>query len=870
MSKKEIFLKDYKSSAFLIPKIDIEFNINSYKEVIVNSKLEVIKQTDNREPLILDGVDLELLEIRIDDTTLKPEQYSINNQQLTIDPPAKSNAFKLNIITKIDPEKNLSLEGLYKSGDILCTQNEAEGFRRITYFIDRPEIMSVYTTKIIADKTVFPIILSNGNIVERGDLADNKQYAIFHDPFPKPCYLFAIVAGDLAEIKDKFKTQSGKDVNISFFVDHENKGKVDFAIQSLKKAMKWDEDTYGLECDLNNYFVVAVNTFNAGAMENKGLNIFNSKYVLANPATATDQDFLNIESVIAHEYFHNWTGNRVTCRDWFQLTLKEGLTVFRDQQFSEDMNSKDAQRIDEVVRLKSSQFNTDAGPLYHPIKPQSYIEINNFYTSTIYEKGSEVIRMIHTIIGEDNFKKGITLYFEKYDGQAVTTEDFISSMEEASGIDLTKFKTWYSQAGTPKCTIKYSYDSTEKTVLLKVKQECRIQADGSKAEPFVIPIKFSLISKTGELLKFNFNNHLGTEHTLILDKKEEEFRINEIEDDIKISILRDFSAPINIEIERDSSSLQFLAKFDNNGYTKFDALQTLLEEAILDAYHNSQTANLKLPQDIIDVFKYIISDEDKSDLLLKSKLLCLPSINILSSQLEVIDYPRITTIHKKFKREIAQSLSNEFKNIYSKLLKIGNEFNFSNYSARAMKNLCLSYLSKLSEYEHLAFEQYDMADNMTEKIAALSNIADINSNKTKAYLNKFYEEYKNDFLVINKWLSIQARSQNEDIINLIKDLEQQKFYDITNPNMIAALFLAFTQNHNYFHKSDFSGYELIFNKIIEIDSFNPSYSAHLANSFAISTKLPKENQEYIKQQINKLLSMKISGALFEIISKISK
>ena len=577
---KTIYLKDYTGPTHLIPKIDLKITL-SFETATVISTFTVIKNNSTQEPLILNGENLELLDISLNNSPLTESQYSLTDTHLTILLTEEKNTLK--ITTKIHPDKNLALEGIYKSDNIICSQNEPEGFRRITYFIDRPDVMSEFTTTLTGNKTTFPILLSNGNLVDKGDNSDGTHFTKWHDPFPKPAYLFAVVAGDLGKISDSFTTQSGKTIPLEIYTDKGNEERCWHAMESLKKSMKWDEDVYGLEYDLDIFMIVAVDAFNMGAMENKGLNIFNAAYILADPKTATDGDYKNIEAVVAHEYFHNWTGNRVTCRDWFQLTLKEGLTVFRDQEFSSDMNSRTVERIQNVRRLREAQFVEDAGPMAHPIRPESYDKINNFYTATVYEKGSEIIRMIHTLIGAENFRKGIDIYFENFDGQAVTTEDFLWSMSEASGYNFSEFKNWYNQAGTPHCSVTSSFDETKKTYTLTFEQSCRKTPETAEKKPFHFPIKLGLLNKEG---------HTIQERTVVLSETQHTETFSNISEEPLPSLLRDFSAPVTLEYPYSNDDLTFLATHDSDPFNQYEAMYRLSKNVLDSMIHTYQSGEV--------------------------------------------------------------------------------------------------------------------------------------------------------------------------------------------------------------------------------------------------------------------------------------
>ena len=865
---KTIYLKDYKKPEYLIPELYLDFIIND-EYTTVKSKLKVEANYDEKllQPLILNGEKLELISVKADGEEVL--DYDLTEDQLTLMPKVKN--FTLEIETRIEPQNNKALEGLYQSGDIFCTQNEPEGFRKITYFLDRSDVMSVYTTRVEAEKAKYPVLLSNGNKTEEGDLENGRHYVVWNDPFKKPSYLFALVAGDLAMVEDRYTTVSGREVKLEIFVDHGNEDRSQHALDSLKKAMKWDEDIFGLEYDLDIYMIVAVDAFNMGAMENKGLNIFNTSCALANTKTATDSNFQTIEAIIAHEYFHNWTGNRVTCRDWFQLTLKEGLTVFRDQEFSMDMTSRTVKRIEEVNYLRNSQFTEDSGPTAHPIKPASYIEINNFYTPTVYRKGAEVIRMIHTLIGKENFRKGMDRYFELYDGQAVTTEDFVNAMELGSGRDLTHFKNWYAQAGTPRLDVSSTYDETAKEFSLTVKQWCPPTPECAEKKPFHMPLRLGLLDSQGNDMPLHLKEgRLLRGEVLELTKAEETFVFTGIGEKPVPSLLREFCAPVILNYDYSNEELAFLLANDNDEFNRYEAgqrLATLELESLIDAMKSGE--EFRINEKVLQAFGKLIKDESV-DVSFKAEALILPSVTTLVERMEVCDYDGAFTAREALKNAIAMRFEEELKKIY-KATDIKAEYNVEpeEVGRRRMKNTALAYLTSLGTKEHilLADAQFDKADNMTDEIAALSVLADFDNTTANAAVDKFYDTWKDDVLVMNKWFAVLASSKRPGILAKVKELENSPAYDKQNPNKIRSLIGAYAGNVQ-FHAANGEGYEFLADKIIEIDKFNPSMSAGLSKCFRKYAKMDEGRKALMKEHMERILVVNdLSKDAYEIITK---
>ena len=846
---KAIYLKDYKKPEFSIDSCELVFDLfEDY--TIVKNIMKITKEDSNTKNIKLNSVDLELLELWINDLRLNDSRYIIEDESLTILNVPES--FTIKIINKIYPQNNTELEGLYKSGSIFCTQNEPEGFRSITPYLDRPDVMSIFTTTVIADKNLYPILLSNGNKITCHDSYDSRHGVTWHDPHPKPSYLFALVAGDLGIVNDEFTTASGNYVELNIYCDKGNESKCGHAMSSLKKSMVWDEEKYGREYDLDIYNIVAVDSFNMGAMENKGLNIFNSHYVLADEDSATDANFMGIESVIAHEYFHNWTGNRITCRDWFQLTLKEGLTVFRDQCFSGDLNSKEVQRIEDVKSLRERQFVEDASPTSHPIQPESYISMNNFYTATVYEKGAEVIRMIHTLLGEENYRKATDLYFKTFDGQAVTTNDFLWAMSNAGGIDLSEFERWYHQNGTPTLEVKESYE--DKTYILKLKQIIPDSQDSKKQEPYFFPLKIALLNKDGvEILS----------ETLIISKENQEFVFENIDQEPILSINRDFSAPIIVKQEKQNFS--FLMKYDSNSFVRYESAQSFAINTLEIIMNNGD-----IDDGFVEAYGSILNLD--IDLSYKALLLELPSVSTLMQRMDIVDFEPIYNAKERLEKHLAITYKDKlleiYKNNHSPLSK---KIDSQNISKRAIKNRCLKILSSLENDEiiNIAKKQYDESITMTDRIVALDILENISSEFREIALKDFYERYKDNTLVMNKYFSILSASNRDALLNRVIKLQEDKAYDKKVPNLVRSLIGTFARNYKHFHLKDGSGYKFVADKIIEIDKINAQMASGLSGAFKIYAKMNEQNKELMKIELKRIISTKnLSKNTYEIISKI--
>ena len=846
---KEIFLKDYKEPDFKIESVNLTFELFEDETDVTN--IMKIEKLSSVSDLVLDVLELELKEVVLDSKVLGTDRYITSEETLTI--LNVPNQFTLEIRNKIYPQKNTELEGLYKSGEIFCTQNEPEGFRRITPYLDRPDVMSVFTTTVIANKEKYPILLSNGNKIHCHESFDTRHGVTWHDPHPKPSYLFALVAGDLDFITDEFTTASGNKVELNIYVDKGNAPKATHAMKSLINAMKWDEEKYGREYDLDIYNIVAVDSFNMGAMENKGLNIFNSAYVLADADTATDGNFMGIESVIAHEYFHNWTGNRITCKNWFQLTLKEGLTVFRDQSFSADLNSKEVQRIDDVKALRERQFVEDASPTAHPIQPKSYISMNNFYTATVYEKGAEVIRMIHTMLGEENYRKATDLYFESFDGQAVTTDDFLWAMSENGDFDLEHFKLWYDQSGTPILQVAESFENG--TYALTLRQKIPNKVGGESQKVMYFPLKIALLDQDGgEIL----------EKMLIISKESETFTFDDLTTKPTLSINRDFSAPIIIDHK--GVDYPFLMKHDQNSFTRYEAAQEFAIQSMFKLINREDVSKF------VDAYGYLL--EQELDLSYKALLLELPSITTLMQKQEVVDFEPLYVAKEKLSLLIAQKYETKLLELYKENhLPENSDLDSVNIGKRALKNRVLSLLGVLKSKEVLclAKEQYDNSLTMTDKVASLDVLEMFDENERADAFEHFYNRYKNNTLVMNKYFALLAASSREGLLQRVQDLQNDLVYDEKVPNLVRSLIGVFARNYKYFHAKDGSGYNFVVSKIIEIDKINPQMASGLSSAFKIYPKMNENNKKLMELALKCVVSTQgISKNTFEIVSKILK
>ena len=866
---KTIYLKDYQAPEFLIDHVDLTFELDEETTRVV-SVLQLKRQVvGGSSPLVLSGEVLELGGVKIDNALIDDFSYTVTDTALTL--PDVPDVFTLEIETFIKPQENFSLEGLFKSSGNYCTQCEAEGFRKITYFLDRPDVMALFTTTIIADKAKYPVLLSNGNLLDAGHFDNGRHWAKWQDPYKKPCYLFALVAGDLAFIEDHYQTMSGRNVQLRIYVQHHNIDKCDFAMVSLKKSMQWDEETFGREYDLDVYNIVAVDDFNMGAMENKGLNVFNSKYVLARQVTATDTDFMGIEGVIGHEYFHNWSGNRVTCRDWFQLTLKEGLTVFRDQQFTADMNSTAPKRIDDVNILRTAQFAEDAGPMAHPIQPDSYQEINNFYTVTVYNKGAEVIRMLYTLLGKEKFRQGMDLYFERFDGQAVTTEEFISSMEEAGQLDLNQFRRWYKQAGTPEVTVKENFDADEKIYRLELSQSTPDTPGQGEKLPFHIPVKISLLANNIEAVPLQLDSALEqTTAVLNFSQSKQRFEFKNIKEKPVISILQGYSAPVKLNFERDDEELAFCMAHETDDFNRWEAGQRLSTRLILTLVDSINSGSeLLLPDYYVNACEKIVNDITLDKALI-ARALTLPSLMYIGEMMPVIDVDAIHQAREFIYTQLAQKLEYALQAVYQE--NVQDEYNLSPESMgeRFLRNQALSYLMYLGgQGEVLAKQQYQSADNMTDQMAAFKSLVHHEAASSDETITAFYQQWNHDNLVMDKWFTVQATMPHASAKARVKQLFEHKDFDIKNPNRVRSLLGAFcSANPTCFHDTSGFGYELLEEYVEKIDAMNPQIASRLCVPLTRWKRYNETRQNLMKSALQRLISLpNLSKDVSELVEK---
>ncbi|WP_347357542.1 aminopeptidase N [Bdellovibrio sp.] len=857
MKQEKIYLKDYKAPAFTVDSVNLDFNLNEdFCRVVAKSQL---RRTEAGAALHLNGEDLKLISIKINDKALTADQYQITAEELIV--PSVPDSFTLEIETELQPQNNTSLEGLYKSNGIFCTQCEAQGFRKITFFFDRPDVMTSYSVTIEADKLKYPVLLSNGDRIKIEDLGNGRHKAFWKDPHKKPCYLFALVAGDLGVIRDTFITMNGRKVNLEVYAAHGKQERCWHAMDSLKKSMKWDEEVFGLEYDLNDYMIVAIDDFNAGAMENKGLNIFNSRLVLADSNSATDVDFHSIESVVAHEYFHNWTGNRVTLRDWFQLSLKEGLTVFRDQEFSADMTDRGVQRIEDVDALRAGQFAEDAGPNAHPVRPESCMAVDNFFTMTIYEKGSEVIRMMQKIVGRKGFRKGMDEYFLRHDGQAVTTEDFASAIATPNGKDFTQFRRWYHQAGTPIVAIQESYDAAKGELNVTLEQSCPATPGQPQKEPFHIPLMMGLLDKSGSDLKLDCDKitvNSDGKNLIELKEQKEVYTFKGLKDRPVLSVLREFSAPINLKWAASEEDLYFLMEKDTDSFNRREMAQKislrLLHKLIAQARAKQA---LTVEPRFVKAISAIIADESM-DPSFKAKMLQLPSYAVLAQEEAVLDAEAFYQARTALRQAIAKENRGALLNIYRKFHNVEPKSRDTKvFGHRSLKNQALAYLAELHDPEimEVVNKQYWEAQNMTDRMTAMMILADSESAHREKALQNFYEDWKNDSVVLNKWFTAQATTNRKQVLEDVKALTKHPAFNITNPNNVYSLLRAFGANLVRFNDPNTNAYEFYADKILEIDTKNPQVAARLCAAFNFVQKLEPAMKEKALTQIKRMVAV---------------
>lgn len=859
---KTIFLQDYTPSCYTIPECRLEFIIEE-GSTRVDNVMHIVRQNPNAKELRLDGEMLELELLWVNDVVQDEELFCVDKKGITI--ALDADEATIRVITRLYPDENTELEGLYRSGGIWCTQNEPEGFRKITYFIDRPDVMTKFTTKIIADKERCPILLSNGNLRGTANLDNGKHLALWEDPFPKPSYLFALVAGDLGRITDTFTTMSGKKVELAIYCDKGNETKCFHAMRSLKKSMEWDEYTYGREYDLEIYSIVAVDSFNMGAMENKGLNIFNSHYVLADEETATDTDFLGIESVIAHEYFHNWTGNRITCRNWFELTLKEGLTVFRDQCFSADMNSARTQRIDDVRALRERQFVEDAGPTAHPIKPDHYIEINNFYTATVYEKGAEVIRMMYIVLGRERFRAAMDRYFDAFDGRAVGTEEFLWAMQNESPVDLGHFKRWYSQERTPTLEITTVHDPKTNALTMRIAQKIPKSTMNTEQLPYAMPLKIALLNKNAEPYPLKTSD-ITVLHgdVLWIEKEVSEIVFEAIDNAPVLSLNREFSAPVIIHCNE--LDYPFLMARENDGFVRYEAAHQYGIET-MEAMMRGEA----ISEPFLKSYGAILSDT-AIDPMFKAQLLELPSVTTLMQRQEIIDVESIVLAQEELKRALALR--------YAELLRVqieelhataGPSIDGVSMGKRALKNRLLGLLMSLQEeqFSLMCHAHYEEASTMTERLGALELLENYTAEHAGNALEHFYRRYCDQTLVMNKYFAVRASSRREGTLERVKALLSDPAFDIKVPNLVRALIGSFARNPVAFYHRSGEGYRFVADKILEIDSLNPQVASGLAGAFKNYGRLSVEHKSMMGGELQRIKNHPgLSDNVYEIVSKI--
>lgn len=856
---------DYRAPDYLISDIDLTFELDATR-TRVTAISQVTRQNGDDVALRLDGEDLTLVSIQVNDAPW--QAYRLEDNALIIE--NLPTRFTLHIVNEISPAANTALEGLYQSGEALCTQCEAEGFRHITWYLDRPDVLARFTTKIIADKTRYPFLLSNGNRLNQGELEDGRHWVQWEDPFPKPCYLFALVAGDFDVLRDTFITRSGREVALELYVDRGNLDRAPWAMTSLKNSMKWDEDRFGLEYDLDIYMIVAVDFFNMGAMENKGLNVFNSKYVLARAETATDKDYLDIERVIGHEYFHNWTGNRVTCRDWFQLSLKEGLTVFRDQEFSSDLGSRAVNRISNVRTMRGMQFAEDASPMAHPIRPDKVIEMNNFYTLTVYEKGAEVIRMLHTLLGEENFQKGMQLYFERHDGSAATCDDFVQAMEDASNVDLSHFRRWYSQSGTPVVTVHDDYNPETEQYTLTISQHTQPTPDQEQKLPLHIPFDIELYDNEGNVIPLQKGGH-PVHHVLNLTQPEQTFVFDNVYFQPVPSLLRDFSAPVKLEYKWSDQQLTFLMRYARNDFSRWDAAQSLLTTHIkLNIVRQQQGQPLSLPLHVADAFRAVLLDENLNPAL-AAEILTLPTANEIAELFPIIDPLAIAVVRDALMRTLATELADECLAVYHANKLSEYRVDHDDIGKRTLRNTCLRYLAfgDVPLADKLVTEQYYKADNMTDALAALSAAVAAALPCRDALLAEYDEKWHQDGLVMDKWFILQATSPAPEVLSNVRALLQHRSFSFANPNRIRSLIGAFAgSNPAAFHAEDGSGYQFMVEMLTELNSRNPQVASRLIEPLIRLKRYDDKRQGMMRAALEQLKALPdLSGDLYEKITK---
>ncbi|MCK0532161.1 aminopeptidase N [Sphingobium agri] len=846
--------RDYRPPDWLVPTIDLDFSLDPAR-TIVRASLSVTRNGGHDRPLRLDGDELTPIEVKVDGRALGPGEWSIEQGALVI--PLPGPAHQVETVVELAPEQNSKLMGLYASGGLLCTQCEAEGFRRITFFPDRPDILSRYSVRLEADQARYPILLSNGDPTEQGELPDGRHWAKWIDPFPKPCYLFALVAGDLACNSESFVTMSGRAVKLGIWVKEADLPRTSHAMQALKDSMAWDERVYGREYDLDVFNIVAVADFNFGAMENKGLNIFNSRYILADAETATDADYDGVEGVVAHEYFHNWSGNRVTCRDWFQLSLKEGFTVFRDQNFSADMGSHAVKRIEDVRVLRAAQFQEDSGPLAHPVRPESYMEISNFYTATIYNKGAELIRMIALMLGPDRFRAATDLYFERHDGEAATCEDFIRAMEEGGRIDLTQFRRWYEQAGTPRVRASLTHDPITQSVELVLEQNTPPTPGQPDKAPLAMPLRAAL-----------FDRHSGRssgETLLMLTEEQQRFTFNGFAVAPVLSINRGFSAPVIVETSRSQADLAFLAAHDDDPFARYEAMQQLMVNALVGRVAGQEVDETA----VIAAIRDTVNDPHLDSAFI-AEAIRLPSEAYIGDQMVQVDPDDIHAARDALQRRVGKELEPLWRDVHARTRANGFSLSAAAKGARKLRNSALIYLvaSGAVDGPTVAFSQFDEADNMTERQSALATLANDRSDEREAALDIFYNRYRDDALTLDKWFQTQAFASHPDTVDLVEELAGHPDFTLANPNRVRSLFGAFAGNQWAFHHRSGKGYRLVADCIIALDKLNPQTAARLVPPLGRWRRFDEERAALMRGELQRILSQ--PGLSKDVTEQVSK
>ncbi len=872
------YLKDYQTPAFVINRVDLTFELSANATRVTNH-MQIHRVEGLDTVLKLNGEQLTLVELWLNGNLLTPSDYDVDDLWLTVHSASSLVDFDLIVVTELNPQDNTTLEGLYRSGGNYCTQCEAEGFRRITYYLDRPDVLSVFTTKIIADKTANPVLISNGNLIESGDLTDGMHYAVWSDPFKKPCYLFALVAGNLEYLEDFYSTAEGREVCLRVYTAAQHLAKCRHAMDSLIHSMRWDEERFGRSYDLDIYMIVAVDDFNMGAMENKGLNIFNSKYVLADPQTATDSDYEGVEAVIAHEYFHNWTGNRITCRDWFQLTLKEGLTVFRDQEFTADQLSPAVKRIEDVRHLRSHQFPEDAGPMSHPIQPQSYIEMNNFYTMTVYEKGAEVVRLYQTLLGRAGFRKGMDLYFSRHDGQAVTVEDFRQAMADANQVDLTQMHSWYVQAGTPSVKVRGEYNDLQHRYSLHLSQTLPGLVG---FDPLIIPLKMGLLSANGQSLTLQPSaecvEHLrldGDTAVLIFNQVEQTFVFEQVKDKPVPSLLRDFSAPVKLDYAYSTTELALLAQYDSDSFNRWEAVQRL---ALIDLMHNVTRYEQNQPYQLGDVYVQVfdrllteILSGEADDLALAAYALTLPDLTYLIEQYETVNIDAVVSSHRQMTKAIADKFYQSLLDAYQAQPRQSSYvYAKQPIAQRLLKNRCLNYLvrSERPQAIQLAKDQFELQANMTDVMAALEALIYLDSSQTDECLNQFYQRWQHEPLVLDKWFSLQAGSSRTTGLDRVQSLINQADFSYKNPNRVRSVIGVFARNNiTAFHQLNGEGYAWLAEQILILDRINPQIASRMVTPLTQWRRYDITRQQLMFEQLKHLETQIKSKDVYELVSK---